>query len=158
MKSHAILAFALLAAGCNTYSGETSTAQRVTFTDGTSGSDVHRWQDVKIRTVRGSSTEFTGAVCTLRGSGFQTTFTTPATVSMPIYLGNTRPSSVFCTADGETRGASIVPQNFNSQYSGGTGSSLLSTIILNELAAQRDTSKDLYFYKPSYTVKFPAAL
>ncbi|WP_299845680.1 hypothetical protein [uncultured Roseovarius sp.] len=116
--------------------------------------------DFKFRTYSkesGERKEVTGASCKMTGQGFQSQFTSPAEVTVPVFGPKTKPVTVRCTYKDQTKKIALKPYNKTEAKAKKSLTSLKSaTNVTGAVIAAakigvamrpRDKSRDEYEYR-----------
>lgn len=105
---------------------------------------------VTIRTYKFREGEVVGASCVLNGTGYSSSFTTPAVVQLPLFLGRTDDAFVRCS-NNQGAGQAVLeaenlsaPENEGLTISTGTAGTRVSALF-----SIRNRAKDRFNY-PSF--------
>lgn len=116
---------------------------------------VFGFHPMTVRTFQkqtdGPKAEVTNVPCTLKGSGFSASFTTPVVVNVPVYGLASRAIQTTCTFDGVEKSFTSKPVNLTESKavsSGGAGGLLGALIVAAAVSARKDRNTDEYGYSP----------
>lgn len=155
MKKFALIAVALVVAGCENGMDITTTPVLMDFTDQTAATTISGYSNVNVRAwvnADGNKSELQNVPCTLTGTGFSAELATPSVVSIPVYLGigNTKHVIVSCTYEGETVSVQALPYNDTVQQRASAvqaGFGLVGALITLAASEMGDLTDDVYLYE-----------
>jgi len=164
MRSLIALATLTLLVACTTPVARDD-AIRFDVTGPQAGSEVNRLDHITVRTFmrRGlSRAELTGLPCTATGTGLRATFTSPATLAAPTYLGRTDPITVTCQRRTDTvqSASKIIKPTNQTEEDLDTGLRIgvnsNDGVSVRLGVSIRDKTRDRFDYPSSVLIDFPS--
>lgn len=166
-KAYTILPLVIALGGCMKFSEITTPPQTVTFTSERAQTASSGLTNVQMRVVQSTKAginddvEVIGARCSLKGNGFKASFTAPANLRMPGYIGAADPFTITCNGGGQSATMNVKPVNQTvarmSQpvpTTGGLVGVLVGAAVQGAIRASRDPLKDQFTYPAIVRVTF----
>lgn len=175
MRCLSLIVMAILLAGCQTSQLPITNIATITPSlDNAEGVDVYAGkrkagevvpdfrgdQLVEVRSYgyeksqnssRPKKVEFSGATCSLEGTGFTGNVTTPAKVRVPIYGNASSELAVRCVADGREpviQTARAYNKTKSDRFASGSSGGLLGVVFVAAVNAASDETKHVFLYPP----------
>lgn len=149
MRTPFILLAALAVSACNSYEPATP-VDVVMSSQSAKPAGFHVVAVRTFVTTSGKKNEVKGVPCQLRGSGFSSSFQSPASVNVPTYGPSSRAIETKCTYNGVTETKVSAPVNITEQKaisSGASGGLLGALVVAAVVSGREDKATDEFGYQ-----------